>query len=165
MTTKNTGQKITSAGSQLARENKELNESVYGAYCAQVCREDTLISNRLSWLLTTEGLLFGALSIIATSQTDKSVDQVLVTALKQSLPIMGILIPVSVFVTIVLANISLSRLQIKWDDVRSRYPSHPNPFGIQQSNRYWLNGLGPSSCIPISIVAVWVYILYRWFPY
>ena len=133
-------------------------QHTYDAYCAQIEREDRLVNNRLSWLLTTEGLLFGALALIATSSSYNSVDHNLAKALKLCIPAVGIVIPLSVLCTNLFSHRVQSKLLQKWNEIEARFPDYPSPFGGQKLS---IPIVGPSIVVPVSIIAAWAFLIWR----
>lgn len=134
----------------------EPSQHVHAAYCAQVEREDRLVNNRLSWLLTTEGLLFGSLAFLATTY-DSKMNQQTLDAIRWCLPFIGIVAPLSVLVTNVFSHFVVSGLLNEWKKIEGDFPLHPNPFGGQRSS---LPGLGPSLVVPVSLVVAWLVIIF-----
>ena len=138
------------------------NKKAYDAYCKQVDREDKLINNRLSWMLTTEGLLFSALALMASSNANMQVDKGIVAALKQCIPIIGIVIPASALIAIISAHRVVNKLQEHWTKLEHYFPYHPSPFG---SHHFAFPILGPSVVLPLSIIAAWCWIIYQIKPF
>ena len=133
-------------------------EKAYNAYCRQVDREDKLINNRLSWMLTTEGLLFGALALMASSNANTQIDKSVVAALKQCIPIIGIVIPASALRTIIAAHRVVNKLQVRWAKLEHYFPNLPSPFG---GHHFALPIFGPSLVLPIAIIVAWCWIIYQ----
>lgn len=142
-------------------ETNAPDQNTYDAYCGQVNREDKLVNNRLSWLLTTEGLLFGALALMASSSGNTEVDAAVVKALKQCIPIIGIVIPISALITNLFSHVVVAGLLEKWNTIQCHFPNHPSPFGGQESA---VPSAGPSVVLPLSIVAAWVWIIWSIWP-
>lgn len=120
-------------------------EKAYNAYCRQVDREDKLINNRLSWMLTTEGLLFGALALMASSNANTQIDKSVVAALKQCIPIIGIVIPASALRTIIAAHRVVNKLQVRWAKLEHYFPNLPVWWPSLCFADFWTK-LGSSYC-------------------
>ncbi len=129
-------------------------KEAYDMYKEQLSREDNLINNRLSWMLTIQGLLFAALSIL-TKKNDGV--QALFETLKTVIPIVGGISALSVFVTVIIAHVSLYYLHKEW--LLHHRSIKPSPFGLQKEggHHFW-NMVSPSVLLPFALMVTWVYV-------
>lgn len=129
-------------------------KETYDMYKEQVSREDNLINNRLSWMLTIQGLLFAALSVLATENEGV---QALLETLKTVIPIVGGISALAVFGTVIIAHVSLYNLHKEW--LLHHSAIKPSPFGLQKEggHHFW-NMFSPSLLLPLALVVIWAYV-------
>jgi hypothetical protein len=116
----------------------------------QIERENDLINNRLSWMLTFQGFLFAALALVVNKDTEPAVGLIF----KNVLPIIGIAVALLAFLGVLAAYISIDNIKQKWKKQlgNQQYPpAHGTPLAS-------FLGRITSYGIPISIVIAWLLI-------
>lgn len=130
---------------------KEIDE-VYESVHQQIGREETLINNRLTWLLVFHGLLFNVIA----QNAGQPLDQRLVGVLLKGIPLIGLCTAGLGFAGVCAAYSSIRSIQATWkvlpvDIQKKRAP----PFG-----RTWAHscGMAPSVGIPLVLSVAWAWI-------
>lgn len=90
-------------------------KDLYECSVQQIEYEQGLINNRISWMLTFQGFLFGSMALVAS---DNSAEVIRMT-FKTIVPLLGIL-------TSSLAIVGIYASCLTIDAVRRRWKSHPN---------------------------------------
>jgi hypothetical protein len=122
----------------------------YTRFRSQVEREDTLVNQRLSWLLTVEGFLFAAVAILA----NKDSEAIIKTFLFWAIPLTGLGAAISVIFAVVVAHQSVESIRRDWCTLPPEIKDQkPSPFGGAHIHIPWI---GPSFVIPIIISLVWI---------
>lgn len=99
-------------------------EKFYAFTRAQIEHEDRLINNRMTWLLVFQGFLFSAygVSFVASASLSKNLTCIeytnelflQLTALRQYLPVIGIISSILVGLQVLAANRSIGDLRYNW---------------------------------------------------
>jgi hypothetical protein len=137
--------------------------ATYTRFRAQVEREDTLVNQRLSWLLTFEGFLFAAVAILANQDSEP----IIKTFLFWAIPLTGLGAAISVIFAVFAAHQSVESFRRDWcalpPEIKDQKPS---PFG---GSHIHIPLLGPSFVIPIIVSMVWIswifYYIYKMSPF
>ena len=131
----------------------KLNDIQKNDYCNhlshQIEREDGLVNNRLTWILTTQGLLFTAFALTASEGIDPNIKDILLKAL----PWIGLLVGLVGCLGILAANLAIQGLKKQWRVLNYNYV--PRPFGGDIISIF---GLIPCLSLPIIFIAAWIYI-------
>lgn len=110
-------------------------------------QENTLINNRLSWMLTFQGFLFATLALIASKDTPQSIS----LAFRNVVPIVGIVVAFLALLGVFAAYISIDNTKRKW---KKRLENHQYPpaHGTALAS---ILGRITSYGIPISLILAW----------
>jgi hypothetical protein len=120
-------------------------------------REESLITNRIGWMLTFQGFLLASVAILSTASSGGS----MFTHLNFILPILGIMVSLLTFIGILGTYFSMFQLQESWEarlydpkveDSTSSYPPFTTPLASLLGQ--WL-GLG----LPLLFVGTWLAML------
>ena len=130
--------------------NEQDKQNYYEYLAHQIEREDGLVNYRLTWMLTTQGLLFAALALLA----GKEIDVDMRTMLAWLLPRIGIALSVIAFLGVSAANNQITYLKKKWKKLD--YDKAPRPHGGPWA---WWFGLIPGLGLPVLFFAAWIYVL------
>ena len=130
--------------------NEHDKQNYYGYIAHQIEREDGLVNYRLTWMLTTQGLLFAALALL----TGTAIDTEIRAMLAWLLPWIGIALSVIALVGVSAANHQITYLKKKWEMLD--YDKAPRPYGWPWA---WRFGLVPSVCLPVVFIAAWIFVL------
>jgi hypothetical protein len=103
--------------------SEELTDELNQIYSKQIEREDNLIAQRLTLLLTFQGFLFASLSLLGRPDANQEI----IGALKQVVPLMGIAISILAVFGIHAAVHNLNRLKDEWTALNSS-KKYPAPF-------------------------------------
>ena len=125
-------------------------QNYYGYLAHQIEREDGLVNYRLTWMLTTQALLFAALALLA----GKDIDAEMRATLAWLLPRIGIALSVIAFLGVMAANIAITDLKRKWEKLA--YDKAPRPYGGPWA---WRLGVIPSLALPLLFFVAWIYVL------
>ncbi len=132
--------------------NEHDKQNYYGYIAHQIEREDGLVNYRLTWMLTTQGLLFAALALLAGKNTNAEMREMLTLLL----PSIGIVLSIISFLGVAGASIALYDLKTEWEKLA--YSKVPRPYGPPLA--FWL-GLIPRLCLPLLFLGAWGYILFE----
>jgi hypothetical protein len=121
----------------------------------QIGREDSLVNNRLTWLLTTQGLLFAAFALVL----EKDGAQLLKNELIKVLPLVGIVLSILCLLGVVGAIVTIRGLQKRWRKLD--YDFAPPPCGVGCA---WGFGFIPSLGLPLSFLYAWLDICFDMVP-
>lgn len=112
--------------------------------------EHDLINRRLTWLLTSQTILFGALAFILGKDVFVETRQALLCII----PGLGIVISASLWLAIAM---SLTAKAFLWQDYKKSSGKPKERFGI----RTWITfiAFAPDFFMPLGFVVAWVYIL------
>ena len=126
----------------------------YDYTARQILREERLINNRLSWMLTFEGFLFAALALTANASNEG----VLRNSLKYTIPATGIAVAVLTMVGISGAYVSINQIKIFWGKQKG-IKCFPLPYGSPQASA---RGRVTSHGIPLAMMLMWslIYLFY-----
>lgn len=130
--------------------NEQDKQNYYGYIAHQIEREDGLVNYRLTWMLTTQGLLFAALALL----TGTAIDTEMRATLIWLLPWIGIALSVIALVGVSAANHQINYLKEKWEMIA--YDKAPRPYGGPWA---WRAGLVPSVCLPVVFIVAWLFVL------
>jgi len=130
--------------------NEKEKENFYKYLAQQIEREDGLVNTRLNWMLTTQGLLFAALALLATEDTNARMREILAVLL----PSIGILLSLISLFGVAGATIALYDLSKEWKKLN--YSMAPRPYGPRSA--FWL-GLVPRLFLPLLFLGAWWYVL------
>ena len=131
-------------------------ENYYEYLVHQIEREDGLVNTRLNWMLTTQGLLFAALALLAGKDTNAEMREMLTLLL----PLMGIVLSVISLLGVSGAEIAMKDLKKQWEDLG--YSNKvPRPYGAPLAFRL---GAIPRLCLPLLFLVAWSYILFKLSP-
>ena len=133
--------------------SKEEQKVCYEYVAHQIEREDGLIHNRLTWMLTTQGFLFTALILIGQRS---QVSNIMFDLLIDIIPLTGVILSLMGFVGVFAAYLAISDLKKWWK--RMIYIKYPRPFGGKQAHRL---GLAPSLLLPVLLGLIWLDILIK----
>lgn len=126
-------------------------KDLYDCSVQQIEYEQGLISNRISWMLTFQGFLFGAMALVAS---DSSAQAVRIT-FKSVLPLLGIL-------TSSLAILGIYASCLTIDAVRRRWRAHPDSCDYIATlglNKASIAARITSYGIPVSTIFAWLSIM------
>ena len=123
---------------------------IYETYFRLVEREDRLIQQRFSNLLTTQGLLFVALGLVAENSDTLTV----LKSLMNVLPLIGMAVSLSVCGTIWAGFSALHRLEKQWK-VEKDTKDLPSPFGMRLWNVPFLS---PTFLTSFLFFCVWLFL-------
>lgn len=114
----------------------------------RILHEETMIYNRMHWMLTFQGFLFASLALISDTKADDHIRSVLLNII----PVLGAMIGLLTFAGIAAAYIHMH-------EIRSQIPgaTAANDFGAAGMAR-WM-GRANSGLIPVIISVAWI-ILY-----
>jgi hypothetical protein len=115
-----------------------------------IFKENELINDRLTWLVTVQGLLFAALGF-AWGKAG---------ALTALLGGVGIVVSISSFVGLMMAQQAVNELKKKWDHHKPDHYVGPDIIGL----RSWSGGpvlgfLAPWFILPLLFLAAWILVL------
>ena len=119
-------------------------------YSARLRFEHELISRRVGWLLTSQGLLFAAYGVTLGKQEPAALQ------FRMTLPVLGTALALAVLCGVLASFFAKLRT---WQDFRRS--GHPNePFWV----RTWITYLGfvPDFVLPLAFAAAWLVVL-AWF--
>ncbi|MGH6648666.1 hypothetical protein [Aquabacterium sp.] len=133
----------------------ELKKQQYDYIAAQINREDELVNKRLTWTLTTNGLLFTALGFYAGKSTPM---EELVDFFHYFIPLTGIVISIAGFLSVFAAYMQIDYLTKEWEMLKD--DRWIRPFG-DKVHAYYLGGILAVSP-PFMFVIVWGYLLQKW---
>lgn len=139
----------------------------------RIC-EQNLINHRLTWNLAIQGFLFATygfcLQKVAELQSGESQAHIAwardaiheLRTLLEAIPWLGIFLSLFVFLSIMGAKFSLSKLRHDWQtEIENKCPHEPfvpNPAGGGSSFALWL-GLLPPLLIPAAFAAAWAWVV------
>ncbi len=127
--------------------DKEDKQRYYEYLSQQIEREDGLVNNRLTWMVTTQGLLFAAIALVARNDTTNSN---LIKVLTKWLPVTGMFLSAVCFFGVLGATKAIYDLMKEWKLLS--YDGGPRPFGGTIAA---LLGLVLRFSLPILLFAVW----------
>lgn len=119
----------------------------------QLERELNLINNRLSWMLTFQGLLFAAIALVAHKDTEQATRVVF----RNVIPTIGIVVAFLALAGVHAAHLSIKDIKTKWKQKLGHWEFSP-AFGTSTSS---ILGRVPSYGIPISIAIAWFLFLIK----
>jgi len=132
--------------------SKEEKPNYYKYLAHQIEREDGLVNNKITWLLTTQAILFAALALLGGGDTNAEIREMLTLLL----PLIGIVLSVIGFLGVTGASITLRDLKTEWEELD--YSKAPRPYGTPLA--FWL-GLIPRLFLPLLFLAAWGYVLFK----
>jgi hypothetical protein len=132
---------------------EELSQKDFYEYTVkQIEREQGLVNNRLSWMLTFQGFLFAAIALVINKDTEPTVRIVF----RNVIPAIGIAVALLALIGIHAAALSSNEIKAKWKQ-RDGFQQYPPTFGTRKIS---LLGRITSYGIPTSVVVAW---LLLWF--
>jgi hypothetical protein len=125
----------------------------YNDIVAHIEREQTLINNRITWMLTFEGFLFAGLALISDTKQSPQVRN----ALKDVLPLVGGSVAGLTVFGVLAATLSIMKAKKFWENQTNK-----EEFGPGYGSR-WASYLGrvTSFGVPLAVAAAWVAILVK----
>jgi len=130
----------------------------YNYTVSQIGREESLINNRLSWMLTFQGFLFAAIALV----TDVGTDPAIRIILRNLVPIVGLVIGAFTLIGVHAAYLSINNIKAKCKERKERKerlgdrPLYPPAHGTPTAHRL---GKIPSYGIPTMVVIAWLLFL------
>ncbi|MBE9005078.1 hypothetical protein IQ259_08505 [Fortiea sp. LEGE XX443] len=132
---------------------EELSQKDFYEYTVrQIEREQNLVNNRLSWMLTFQGFLFASIALVANKDTEPSIRLVF----RNVIPAIGIAVALLAFIGIHAAALSSNEIKAKWKQ-RAGFQDYPPTFGTSKIS---LLGRITSYGIPTSVVLAWLLLLF-----
>jgi hypothetical protein len=125
----------------------------YGYVTHQIERQDNLINNRLTWMLTIEGFLYAGLAVIASKDTNKQI----YNSLRIALPTVGVCIGLLALLGVFTALISLDGLIRGWKSRGCKENIDIGIYPVPYGALWWIAWV-PTFFLPIVIVVSWVFI-------
>jgi hypothetical protein len=122
---------------------------VYEHLSREIAREENLINNRLTWMLTFQGFLFAAIALMG----NEKIHLPLKSALQCIIPALGIAVAISGIMGVTAAYLAICQHRKDWENKLNNFPK-PGGKGLAS----WL-GRFASGSIPIVIILAWVYLL------
>lgn len=124
--------------------------ALYDRLANQIEREEKLINNRFSWMLTAEGFMFAAIALLGKMSQQNH----LYAAIVDIIPIVGGLIAFAALIGVWGAYLSKREYKRIYNIELANSPDiYPRPFG---GNGAHLAGLVPSVILPIFIILAWL---------
>jgi len=114
----------------------------------QIEREQGLVNNRLSWMLTFQGFLFAAIAL----STNQDAEPAIRAVFRNVIPAIGIAVALLALVGVHAAALSSNEIKVKWRK-RDGFEQYPPTFGTRTIS---ILGRITSYGIPISVVLAWV---------
>ena len=120
-------------------------------------REDLLMHNRLSWVLTFQGLLFASASFLTNNMS-----VVLpINTMRFTYPILGVFVAIFGMGIQVWGAISIGQIRKRWGEIENK-EAKSSPFGIGGHNQTGPTmPFGLSFCILFSCFIAWAVILLK----
>lgn len=146
-------------------EEDKFNLHRYEVFRDYVKHEDSLINNRLTWLLISQGLIFNAYSTLEKSKIDACINHHAgitadLSALQGALGVVGLLICVFSFLGIQAARYAIQGLKQTWGTtVDNELPALAGGDSKFADKFGWL----PALSIPVTLFFAWGFILTRQF--
>jgi hypothetical protein len=117
----------------------------------QIQREEALINNRLSWMLTFEGFLFAGVALVANGNTDPT----LRSNFRYTIPVLGSVVALLTTKGIHAAYLSINHIQSSWE-ARLQGGRFPPAYGNSKASFLGrLTGYG----IPTAMTLAWITLL------
>lgn len=115
----------------------------------RIRHEETMIYNRITWMLTFQGFLFASLAIASDASTDEHIRSVLLG----TIPLLGVAVGV-------LTLLGVSAAYIHMHEIRATIQTKEDgkDFGAKGLAR-WM-GRSNSGLLPVIIVIAWLYLYY-----
>lgn len=130
-------------------EETEPNQNTaYANLSKQISHEESLINNRIMWMLTFQGFLFASIALIGNNQINCALRSIL----QQIIPTLGTIIAVLTLLGVIGAYVSIHQQREDWKPYLKSYP----PPGGRKS-AMWL-GRFASGLIPLIMILAWVYV-------
>jgi|CXWL01.1.fsa_nt_gi hypothetical protein len=104
------------------------NQVLYDYIAHQVNREDSLVNNRMGWVLQLNGFLFAALALAG-----KDMPLHLSMFFQLAIPIVGLITSIAGFIGVRAAHRQLDYLKSLWSI--QAFPDWPRPFGDPKAFR------------------------------
>lgn len=124
----------------------------YNYTARQVNREQALVHNRLSWMLTFEGFLFAALAITANVSNDAETR----SNLKYTIPVIGFVVALLTAVGVSAAYISIHQLKRSWAN-KNGSEHFPRAYGDCLTSAL---GRTTGYGIPLAMMLTWVVLFF-----
>jgi hypothetical protein len=127
-------------------------EETFDSIHEQIGREESLVNNRLTWLLVFHGLLFNVIA----QNAGQPLDQRLVDVLLKGIPAVGVFTALLGFVGVWAAYSSISGIQAVYEQLpEEERTRRARPFGGKWTHRF---GMAPSVGIPAVLTVAWGWI-------
>lgn len=117
---------------------------------AQVEREQVLINNRISWMLTFEGFLFAGLALAGDSKSTPEFRR----AIKETFPLVGATVAVLTVFGVLAATLAIVNAKTFWKNLVGT-AGFPTPHGSLTAS---ILGRATSFGVPIAVAVAWVVI-------
>jgi hypothetical protein len=138
---------------QYMTNGEELSQKDFYEYTIrQIEREQGLVNNRLSWMLTFQGFLFASIALVANKDTESATRLVF----RNVIPAIGIAVALLALVGIHAAALSSNEIKAKWKQ-RDGFHYYPPAFGTRTVS---LLGRVTSYGIPTSVILAWLLLLF-----
>ena len=140
----------------------------YDSLANQIAREDNIVSQRLTWLMTFEGLLFASFGLSASGkETDIPTAPQALRAALVVLPVVGTLAAATAAIGIEMARGAgqeLVNLYKNWRKADPRVAYFVRPFGTQpeadtgwfRKRFMWLNFFDTARAFPWLVIVSWI---------
>ena len=120
-------------------------------------REDKLINNRISWVLTFEGFMFAAYTFLNKNMAA----ELPIETMKYVYPLLGGFIALMGAILVIWGNVSIASIRKEWGKFEGN-DTQVSPFGsVGHSKNRVTNFFGLSFFIPLSCLAAWIVIYIR----
>ena len=124
----------------------------YSLIRSRIEHEDSLITQRLSWFITSQSFFFTAYAIVTVNYSDK-IDM---HSLPQIIPLVALVTSSLIFITILAGVLAVSALRKSYD---ARPDPNPDLPPIQTSFLIRTMGLAAPLLLPLLFLVVWLYLL------
>ena len=120
----------------------------------QITKEEGLIHNRITWMLTFQGFLFAAVVLSAKSD----VDPILGPLLRRTIPVVALVSAVLGLIGVRAAYISINNIKafLAWYEKEYPQPVKPPAFGTPMASKL---GRVTSHGLPVLVILAWLYML------
>ena len=117
-----------------------------------LCREDSLVNNRLIWVLTIQGFLFAAVALSFEKGIEQKIYLLIISIVGIAISVMGAFLSV-------LANIHINKLKSQWGGIKT-IVKDVSPFGSGPHRpESFTNLIGLSFLLPVCTGIAWVAVL------
>lgn len=128
-------------------------KSLYEHTTQRIKQETDLINNRLSWMLTFQGFLFAAITLVSRKDADQTVSSIL----KDIIPIIGISVALLALSGVHAAYTAIEEVRKQYEKLRENEEYLP-AYGDEKAKKL---GKITSYGIPLLIAIIWIIFLVR----